>query len=205
LKKESSTHLFNSISSTYGLFFRYQTKRYAKDIEAMRDTIDLSTFHSIIDVGCGTGALCGVLADLNLEVTGIDQAEKMLAVARKKATRNNITFQEANVLQGLPFPDNQFDIAIASYVAHGMGREQRKTLYAEMSRIANHLVIFHDYNENRSILTSLVEWLEGGDYFYFIKHAETEMRECLTEMKRCFKQVEVYQIAERANWYICTP
>ena len=205
MSKERSTHLFNSIAPTYGLFFRYQKKRYAKNLLAMKNTVDLSSYNSVIDVGCGTGAFCSALSDLDLEVTGIDPASRMLAIAKKKADRDNITFLEADVLDGLPFQDNQFDIAIASYVAHGMEREQRKKLYKEMSRIAKHLVIIHDYNKNRSPLTSLIEWLEGGDYFHFIKHAETEMRDCLSEMKQCFRQVEVIPIAERANWYICTP
>nr|WP_319473888.1 class I SAM-dependent methyltransferase [uncultured Sphaerochaeta sp.] len=205
MKRESNTHLFNSIAPTYGLFFHYQKKRYANNILTTREIIDLSSYNSIIDVGCGTGAFCSALANLNLEVTGIDPASKMLAIARKKTDKDNITFLEADVLDGLPFHDNQFDIAIASYVAHGMEREQRKKLYKEMSRIAKHLVIIHDYNKNRSPFTSLIEWLEGGDYFHFIKHAETEMRDCLSEMKQCFKHVEVLPIAERANWYICTP
>ncbi len=171
----------------------------------MQNKVDIASYTSILDVGCGTGALCSALADLELEVTGVDPAQKMLAIARKKAKKDNITFQEADVVKGLPFQDNQFAIAIASYVAHGMEKEQRKLLYREMSRVAKHLVIIHDYNKKRSALTSLIEWLERGDYFHFIKHAESEMRDCLSEMKQCFKHVEVVPIAERANWYICTP
>jgi hypothetical protein len=74
-----------------------------------------------------------------------------------------------------------------------------------MSRVAKHYVIIHDYNANRSVLTSLIEYLEGGDYFYFIKHARRELQECKAELDRCFSQVEVIQVGKRANWYICTP
>lgn len=84
MSKERNTHLFNSIAPTYGLFFRYQKKRYATNLLAMKNTIDLSSYNSIIDVGCGTGAFCSALSDLNLEVTGIDPASRMLAIAKKR-------------------------------------------------------------------------------------------------------------------------
>ncbi len=77
------------------------------------------------------------------------------------------------------------------------GYERRK-VYEEMSRIAKQKVIIHDYNENRAILTTIVEWLEGGDYFNFIKNAKEEMAEI-------FEKVEVINVDERAAWYICTP
>jgi SAM-dependent methyltransferase len=37
----------------------------------------------ILDVGCGNGALCGILRDLGHEVVGIDLSEQGIAVARK--------------------------------------------------------------------------------------------------------------------------
>ena len=78
-------------------------------------------------------------------------------------------------------------------------------MYAEMSRVARQYVIIHDYNKKRSFFTSIIEWLEGGDYFHFVKHAETEMKDCLAEMRTCFSEVFVIQVDVRANWYICKP
>ncbi|MGH0052301.1 MAG: class I SAM-dependent methyltransferase, partial [Sphaerochaetaceae bacterium] len=174
MAEKRSIRIFNLIAPIYGLFFTYQKNRYSKNLEAMQGKLDLSNYHSIIDVGCGTGALCNVLGTLGLKVTGVDSASRMLSIAKQKTNNPNIAFYEADLLQGCSFKDNQFDIAIASYVAHGIEREQRKKLYREMSRIARHLVIIHDYNQRRSVMTSLIEWLEGGDYFHFINHAETE-------------------------------
>lgn len=202
MTKKTSRRLFNTISPVYGLFYQAQKKRYGDIIQKFSHEIDLSSVSTVLDVGCGTGAFCSALHHFGLSVTGVDPAEKMLNIAIKQNTGQPIRFLQTNVLEGLPFQDNQFDIAIASYVAHGLERDERKRMYTEMSRVARLYVIIHDYNQKRSWLTSFVEWLEGGDYFHFIRHAETEMNDCVSEMKNCFSQVRVINVDIRANWYI---
>lgn len=202
MKRKDSTGLFNSIAPIYALFFSYQKRRYAKTLASMQRFL---TYETILDVGCGTGALCSALSERGLSVTGVDPAEEMLAVARRKNNDNTSTFIQADATQELPFTDRQFDVVIASYVTHGMKQEMRTNLYRQMSRVAKQYVIIHDYNASRSPLTSLVEYLEGGDYFHFIKHAQKELQDCVTELQHCFSKVEVVQVGKRANWYICTP
>jgi len=198
LGKRSSTPLFNSIARIYGLFYEIQKRRFIKVTERISKEMDLKEFKTILDVGCGTGALCSVLKDKGLKVTGIDPAEKMLNVAREKSGNNGVNFARANVLERLPFEDKLFDVAIASYVAHGMKQDDRKLMYGEMSRVAKTKVIIYDYNENRTLLTTIIEWLEGGDYFNFIRNAQFEMRES-------FSDIKIIDVDVRATWYICTP
>ncbi len=195
---KNSSSLFNSIAPIYGLFYKWQKKRFAEVIQGVEKELDLSSFKTIIDIGCGTGALCSVLNEKGLAVTGIDPAKKMLKIAEDKPENKNINFFHANVLETLQFSDRSFDVAIASYVAHGLKAEKRKQMYAEMSRVAKHRVVIYDYNDNRSLLTSMIEWIEGGDYFHFIRNAESEM-------KVCFSDVEVVNVDVRAAWYICKP
>jgi len=205
LGKKKSSLLFNLIAPVYGLFYNYQKRRYTKIIEKVKSKMDLFSYETIIDVGCGTGALCSVFNDKGMDVIGIDPAIKMLDIAMNKSKNKDIKFLHGNALEGLPFENKSFDLAIASYVAHGLEAEDRKQLYSEMSRVAREYVIIHDYNNKRSFFTSMIEWLEGGDYFHFIKHAETEMKDCLAEMKNCFSEIVVIQVDVRANWYICKP
>ncbi|NCC66385.1 MAG: class I SAM-dependent methyltransferase, partial [Spirochaetia bacterium] len=134
-----------------------------------------------------------------------DGAEGMISWAKKKNKHANITFICADVLSTLDLQHMQFDLAITSYVAHGMIERERKTLYALLSRLGTKYVIIHDYNDRRSVLTSFIERLEGGDYFTFIRKAREEMEKCVSEMRTCFEKVEVVQVGKRANWYICTP
>lgn len=203
--KRRGEHLFNRIAPVYGWFYRWQKKRFVNLLNSVPPAVDLVLHGAVLDVGCGTGALCAALHEKGLRVSGVDPATRMLAVARKKSGGLPIQFIEANVLHGLPFPDKQFDLSFASYVAHGLKPEERARMYTEMARVTRNKVIIHDYNNKRKPLTSLVEWLEHGDYFHFIRHAEPEMRQCLEGLKKCFSTVEVVQVGEQAAWYICTP
>jgi len=71
-------------------------------------------------------------------------------------------------------------------------------MYAEMNRITRHLVIIYDYNRSRSLLTNFIEWLEGGDYFRFIKVSSDELA-------MIFPQTRVFDVGARAAWYVCVP
>lgn len=200
-KRKGERDLFNLIAPFYGLFYGYQIRHYSRILNSVRKSFDVSSYDTIVDVGCGTGALCGALLEEGLEVVGVDQAEKMLAVARRRTPKG--TFVLGSVLERLPFEDKSFDLSIASYVAHGLKEEERKKMYKEMNRITKDRVIIYDYNERTSPFTSFVERLEGGDYFQFIRYALQEMENCLSEMKLCFLEVEVINVSTRGAWYIC--
>lgn len=121
----------------------------------------------------------------------------MLAQAKKKSPAG-ITYLQADAVTPLPFADKSFDICTASYVAHGLKADERKALYAETGRLADRFVILYDYSGGRSPLTNLIEWLEGGDYFNFIRSAEDELR-------AAFAEVTVVPADVRAAWYVCVP
>lgn len=202
---QSSERLFNTIAPVYGLFFNYQRRQFNRSLAQAKPHLDLSNFQSILDVGCGTGALCSVLHENGLSVTGIDPAAGMLKIARKKLAGHSISLLQANILESLPLTDKAFDVSIASFVAHGLTPEERRTMYHEMSRLTRAKVIIYDYNQKRSPLTTLLEWLERGDYFRFIQQAESEMVNCLSDLKQCFSSVEVVQTTGQASFYLCTP
>lgn len=199
--KQPSKTVFDRIASIYGWFYGYQISHYAKVIGQVEKSSGLSEYRTILDVGSGTGALCAALTDCGYEATGVEPSLPMLQVARKKTRQNRertgaIPFYQGDALKGLPFAEDSFDVVFATYVAHGMPKSEREILYKEMKRVSHHLVILQDYNENRSRLTDLVEWMEGGDYFYFIRHVQEEL-------KNHFEKVDVIQVGERAAWYIC--
>ncbi len=197
-KKDNDNFLFNFIAPIYGLFYKSQKKNYLITINNMRSELNLSEYSNIIDVGCGTGALCSVLNKEGLQVTGIEPAERMLKIGAKKAENSAIKFIKCSTCSKLPFPDKSFDLSIASYVAHGLLPKDRKQLFLEMSRLSKHYVIIHDYNDKRAFFTNIIEWLEGGDYFNFIKTVQTELKEH-------FKTVRVVNVKKQAAWYICEP
>ena len=195
--------LFNMIAYPYGFFYGYQKNMYRQVIEKSRKFFNFADFESVLDLGCGTGALCAALKEEGLEVTGSDLSKRMLEIAKKKNPGINFVLSDAT--RGLDFQDKTFDIVTASYVAHGMVAKERQRLYREMGRLAKEYVIIYDYNEKRSPLTSFVEYLEGGDYFNFIKSSKEEMEECSHDMGLCFESVVKKNIGKRSAIYICKP
>lgn len=171
--------LFDRIAPVYGLFFKYQTRMYRKDLEKVKKVFSLPMRPMTLDVGSGTGALCFVLHSEGWEITGTEPSRGMLNVARRKLASEGIRLVQADVLSGLPFTDKSFDVSTASFVAHGLNADQRKAMYREMNRVTKELVIIIDYNQNRSLVTDMAETLEGGDYFNFIKQVEPELKENL--------------------------
>lgn len=205
MSKPNNNFLFNAIAPVYGLFYNKQKNRYREVIRSAVNEWTQNGYRSILDVGCGTGALCSTLNEAGLSVTGVDPAENMLAIAKRHTENQDIRFLQANALSGLPFADKSFDLSIASYVAHGLQKSERMKLYAEMRRVTRSKVILYDYNQNRSLMTSFVEWLERGDYFEFIKNPKCEMENCVTELEKCFSNVTILNVDKRAAWYVCTP
>jgi ubiquinone/menaquinone biosynthesis C-methylase UbiE len=187
--------LFHNISSIYGLFFNIQVKHFTHIFNNLKGQLCLTNYKNIIDIGCGTGALCNVFYEQGLSVTGIDPAEGMIEIAKKKSISKEIEFIEANVLTGLPFADKSFDVSISSFVAHGLNKSERQIMYDEMKRVTKNLIIIYDYNEHRGLITDIAEWLEGGDYFNFIKTIKHELKEQ-------FKDVEIKNANIRSALYI---
>ncbi|MFA5637552.1 MAG: class I SAM-dependent methyltransferase [Anaerovoracaceae bacterium] len=195
--------LFDKIAFPYSWFYSYQVSMFGDTLSRSKDVFNFSDYRTVLDVGSGTGAFCAVLKEMGLSVTGTDMSLEMIKVAKKK--NPSIEFVHSDATVGLPFPDKSFDIVMASYVAHGINKEERRELYTQMGRVAKEWVVIYDYNQKRSPLTSLVEWMEGGDYFNFIRHGRKEMEECRKEMELCFSEVKVFDIGKRTALYLLKP
>lgn len=70
----------------------------------------------ILDVGCGTGQLLGLLATTfptASELRGIDPAPSMLAVAAGNVDDGRLSF-DAGDAEHLPYPDGHFDLVVTT-------------------------------------------------------------------------------------------
>ncbi len=101
-------------------------------------SLGLKKSHSVLDVGCGTGSLTLKIADfLGLEgsIVGVDAAEGMLDVARKKSGGySNISF-DAALAEKLPYPDGSFDRAVSTFFFHHIGFGLKQKALAEIWRM----------------------------------------------------------------------
>lgn len=71
----------------------------------------------VLDVGCGTGTISLLLAELGHDVTGVDFAPEMLTQARRKVTESELsaTFQQGDA-ENLAFSADSYDLVTARHL-----------------------------------------------------------------------------------------
>jgi ubiquinone/menaquinone biosynthesis C-methylase UbiE len=88
-----------------------------------------------LDVACGTGFLTRHLPG---EITGLDQSERMLAIAGARIPR--ATFITGDALE-LPFEDDAFERVFTAHFYGHLRDPEREEFIAEAHRVAPELVI----------------------------------------------------------------
>ena len=107
--------------------------------ERTLDLAKLKPGESVLDIGCGTGTLV-VAAKHRVgsagRVYGVDASPEMLARATKKAKKAGVevVFQKG-VVEGLPFPDNHFDVVLSTVMLHHLGGKARQQCAREARRV----------------------------------------------------------------------
>lgn len=84
-------------------------RRFVLD-RPMLERVALSGATTALDVGCGEGRFCRMLAAAGLNTTGIDPSPSLLAQARRLHPEGD--YREAKAEQ-LPFADQSFDLVVA--------------------------------------------------------------------------------------------
>lgn len=94
---------------------------------------------SLLDVGCGTGGVtlpAKMRVGENGSAAGIDPSPEMIAIARRKAHRAGIDIDlRVGVVESLPFPEETFDVVIASLMMHHLPRQLQVKGLAEIRRV----------------------------------------------------------------------
>lgn len=93
----------------------------------------------ILDIGCGTGTLTIMVkrAQPAAVVAGLDGDEAVLAIARNKAAREAVgpIHWQLGVAYDLPYPDESFDLVLASMMLHHLTREDKRATFREVRRV----------------------------------------------------------------------
>jgi ubiquinone/menaquinone biosynthesis C-methylase UbiE len=174
--------LFDRLAYPYTWFYKHQVRQAKRSIPILLETLAEPCL-SVLDVGCGTGAMCQVFYENKISVDGCDRSAEMLKYA-KRLTSAEITYTRADTQIGLPYGDGSFDLVYASLVAHGMPADQRRMLYTEMRRISRKYVVLLEYSQTRHWLVDIMEFLERGDYFNFIKVVDKELNSYFGDLKK---------------------
>ncbi len=100
----------------------------------------------VLDLGCGNGRLYFALMDKKIEYIGVDNSEKLIEEAKKKAPE--VDFKLVDILK-LPFPSDYFDkVYCIATLHHIPSKEIRKEVLEEMRRVLkpNGLLIITVWN-----------------------------------------------------------
>jgi len=97
------------------------------------DLISQVEGQQVLDLGCGTGRYCLLLAQRGAKVVGIDPSSNMIKQAKRKLTNSGqITLHRA-ALDALHFPDGQFDLVVSALTLSHL--PELEPTFREMGRV----------------------------------------------------------------------
>jgi ubiquinone/menaquinone biosynthesis C-methylase UbiE len=118
-----------------GQFEELERPGWDEELACLVDVVAALKPARVLDVACGTGFLT---RHLQGEVTGIDQSETMLEIARGRCP--NATFMQADALE-LPFADSSFERVFTGHFYGHLRAGDRERFLSEARRVASELVV----------------------------------------------------------------
>ncbi len=142
MKKEEINKMMNEFFNNKVDHFTYTEKRI-NDIENFLDQFELKNNQNVLDVACGTGVISSYLAKFNKKVTAIDMSQKMIEVAKKIHSEENITFLNEDFYN---FKSEElFDlIVIFNAYPHFLDKKLFISSLKRLLREKGRVVILHD-------------------------------------------------------------
>jgi ubiquinone/menaquinone biosynthesis C-methylase UbiE len=122
----------------------------------------------VLDVGCGTGRYCELLAKRGAKVVGIDPSSKMLEYAKRKITPNCKFDLHLGRTEDANFPSSHFNVVVSALtVGHML---ELKPVIREISRIIK--------SRGRLIVSDMHPYwfVSGYDYVKFFDGSRQEYR-----------------------------
>jgi len=126
----------------------------------------------VLDVGCGTGTLAGMLRKEGIQTIGLDPSPGMIRVSRG-ISRDSFALVRGRG-EGLPFSSGSFHGVIFSMVFHENPPSQRREMLEDALRVLDPrgTLFILDYHcpltasgRAARVIEYLVEWVVGGEHF----------------------------------------
>ncbi len=137
----------------------------------------IETDSSVIDVGCGTGALLFQLSKKFKHAVGIDLTLKMIQFANKQKLKGNYTNVEFVHVDATKLSEtikDNFDYAVMSFVIHEMSPDIRVKVINEIKSIAKKIIIAEYVTPQPKnfwgIINIALEFIAGKEHYRNFKH-----------------------------------
>ena len=132
---DARAHEYDEWYEGLGRFDGLDRPRWDEEVRELERVVAALPPARTLDVACGTGFLT---RHLEGEVVGLDQSERMLAIAAKRVPAGE--FVQGDAL-ALPFADGSFDRAFTGHFYGHLEPGVRKAFLLEARRIAPELVV----------------------------------------------------------------
>jgi 2-polyprenyl-3-methyl-5-hydroxy-6-metoxy-1,4-benzoquinol methylase len=148
---------------------------------------------TLLDVGTGIGDVSAgarkkaAKLGVTLFTVGIDAAEELSAASR---TRHDAVVCGDGL--DLPFPDNAFDIVLASQILHHFDDERAVSLLSEMNRVAKTRVVVSELR--RSWLAVIGLWIGS----FLLRFHPVSRHDGIVSIRRGFTCPELEDLVQRA-------
>ena len=110
------TEYWNSRAKDFSNFRKdeYHSVQFDKWKKELQIKLGSTNGAKILDVGCGTGFLSAILAEMGFEVTGVDLSEEMITQAKAfvASEGKHVDFRQMNALK-LDFATSSFDFVLS--------------------------------------------------------------------------------------------
>lgn len=134
------------------------------------------TVNSMLDLGCGTGVLCSIMAEQGIETRGMDLSSGMIAMAKEKYP--HIPFEQGNMIDWRP--EKSYDLVTSTCDA------------------INHIL---DPEDVKRIMQNVFSYLNPGGVFLFDLLRPGEENDCepvdLGELDGKRLQFQIYHPKEQ--------
>lgn len=127
-----------NLSAAFGFYDRWAGRSLGGVYDTLVALADLGGGEEVLDVGCGTGMLSLRLAGAShgIRVQGVDIGPRMIAVAKKKARRQNLRVEYIlGTAAQLPYLDAQFDVVSSCLLFHLLHGSDKEEALREIYRV----------------------------------------------------------------------
>lgn len=150
--------------------------RGAEVSKELANSIDLKGLQ-VLDVGCGLGGPCRMLADeYNCQTTGIDLSTEYVRTATKLSELVNLnnmtTFIQGDATK-LPFEDKTFDVVWTQHVQ--MNIPDKKKFYSEINRVlkkGGHFLFYDIFKKGNGNVDYPMPWASNDSLSFLFKVEE---------------------------------
>jgi len=111
---------------------------FTRALQPLVEQAELLPHHTVLDIGCGTGALDLLIKQAHPDVTltAIDPDPRALERARRKAERAGVAIRfDRGFADALPYSDSAFDRVFSSMMFHHVPRAEKAGVLSDVRRV----------------------------------------------------------------------